>query len=238
MQYLYFLRRPGLKIVSRFQLVFAMLMFVGSPAWIGLLLVGALGARARAVAGRHSSAPTRAPVARRRPGDVVCPQDRDRDRRPDPARSSAAPSAAACASSRACHRNGVLPAAVADHVALPHAVPGRPAVRPRDRLGRPEARRPHHLDRGVPPAMAANTCWAPGSVAGAWRLTYPAGIPYALLIAGGPFVFDSTRRDRLCTCASATALARIGIGRLPEETAPPVALAALELPALAAVRPL
>ena len=33
---------PGLKFVSRFQLVFAMLMFLGSPAWIGLLVVGTL----------------------------------------------------------------------------------------------------------------------------------------------------------------------------------------------------
>ena len=29
-----------MKVVSRFQLVFAMLMFAGSPAWIALLLVG------------------------------------------------------------------------------------------------------------------------------------------------------------------------------------------------------
>ena len=29
---------PGLKFVSRFQLAFAMLMFLGSPAWIGLLV--------------------------------------------------------------------------------------------------------------------------------------------------------------------------------------------------------
>ena len=33
---------PGLKLVSRFQLAFAMLMFLGSPAWIGLLVVGTL----------------------------------------------------------------------------------------------------------------------------------------------------------------------------------------------------
>src|SRR5882672_5192055 len=33
---------PGMKFVSRFQLAFAMLMFLGSPAWIGLLVVGTL----------------------------------------------------------------------------------------------------------------------------------------------------------------------------------------------------
>lgn len=42
LQYLFFIARPGLKPVSRFQLVFAMLMFLGSPAWIGLLLVGTM----------------------------------------------------------------------------------------------------------------------------------------------------------------------------------------------------
>lgn len=43
MQYWYFLGLPGLKFVSRYQLVFALLMFLGSPAWIGMLVVGTLG---------------------------------------------------------------------------------------------------------------------------------------------------------------------------------------------------
>ena len=42
MQYWHFLRIPGLRPVSRYQLVFAILMFLGSPAWIGLLLIGAV----------------------------------------------------------------------------------------------------------------------------------------------------------------------------------------------------
>jgi len=40
MQYWPFLLMPGLKPVSRYQLLLAILMFLGSPAWIGLLLVG------------------------------------------------------------------------------------------------------------------------------------------------------------------------------------------------------
>jgi membrane glycosyltransferase len=43
MQYWYFLGLPGLKFVSRYQLVFALLMFLGSPAWIGMLVLGTLG---------------------------------------------------------------------------------------------------------------------------------------------------------------------------------------------------
>ena len=34
MQYWHFLMLPGLKFVSRYQLAFAILMFLGSPAWM------------------------------------------------------------------------------------------------------------------------------------------------------------------------------------------------------------
>ena len=44
MQYWRFLTLPGLKPVSRYQLVLAILMFIGSPAWIGLLVLGTLAA--------------------------------------------------------------------------------------------------------------------------------------------------------------------------------------------------
>src|SRR5262249_59558210 len=33
---------PGVPLVSRYQLAFAVLMFLGSPAWMGLLIVGTL----------------------------------------------------------------------------------------------------------------------------------------------------------------------------------------------------
>jgi membrane glycosyltransferase len=64
-------------------------------------------------------------------------------------------------------------------------------------------------------------------------LTHPVALPYAFLIAGGPALAIPlavfTARPAL-----GLALARIGIGRLPEETAPPRALSALALPAVAA----
>jgi membrane glycosyltransferase len=43
MQYWPFLTLPGLKFVSRYQLAFAILMFLGSPAWMGLLVLGTIG---------------------------------------------------------------------------------------------------------------------------------------------------------------------------------------------------
>ena len=42
MQYWQFLVMPGLKWVSRYQLALAILMFIGSPAWIGMLVVATL----------------------------------------------------------------------------------------------------------------------------------------------------------------------------------------------------
>jgi membrane glycosyltransferase len=42
LQYLKLLHLPGLPFVSRYQLVFAILMFLGSPGWIGVLTLGAL----------------------------------------------------------------------------------------------------------------------------------------------------------------------------------------------------
>jgi membrane glycosyltransferase len=42
MQYWRFLPLPGLKAVSRYQLVLAILMFIGSPAWIGLLALATI----------------------------------------------------------------------------------------------------------------------------------------------------------------------------------------------------
>ena len=42
MQYWHFLVMPGLKWVSRYQLAFALLMFLGSPGWIGLLVFGSI----------------------------------------------------------------------------------------------------------------------------------------------------------------------------------------------------
>jgi membrane glycosyltransferase len=43
MQYWHFLTLPGLKLVSRYQLGLAILMFLGSPAWIALLVLGTIG---------------------------------------------------------------------------------------------------------------------------------------------------------------------------------------------------
>src|SRR5205085_7039246 len=43
MQYWHFVGMPALRPVSRYQLLFAILMFLGSPAWVGLLVLGTIG---------------------------------------------------------------------------------------------------------------------------------------------------------------------------------------------------
>jgi membrane glycosyltransferase len=92
-------------------------------------------------------------------------------------------------------------------------------------------------DHTVPWPVALCQLW-PHTVLGVvclaiLALTHPVAIPYAFLIAGGPALAIPlavfTARPAL-----GLALARIGIGRLPEETAPPRALSALALPAVAA----
>src|SRR5262249_38325369 len=63
--------------------------------------------------------------------------------------------------------------------------------------------------------------------------TQPSAIPYALLLAGGPAL--SVPLAVLSARPGLGAmLAPVGIGRLPEETAPPAMLASLSLPAVVA----
>ena len=236
MQYGYFLFMPGLKLVSRFQLAFAMLMFLGSPAWIGLLVVGTLALAA---------APTPADFIRPDAGHALlaiilvmwfAPKIATViDVLPRPKLRRAFGGTAAVPRQRR-GRDDVLHPAVADHVVLPHAVPRRPAVRPRDRLGRPGARR----SRRAVVAVAA-------SVVAAHRARLCLARPHRRHPSVAHSVrvparrraraFDPARRDHRAA-RGWPLLTRLGIGRLPEETAPPRALTALALPALtAAARP-
>ena len=101
MQYWHFLRAAGLKPVSRYQLAFAILMFLGSPAWIGMLLIGSAARGAGADLARFHPRRCRARDLRRGAGDVVRAQDRDRDRRAFAPRAAAHFRRRHCASRRA-----------------------------------------------------------------------------------------------------------------------------------------
>ena len=96
-------------------------------------------------------------------------------------------------------------------------------------------------DHTVPWSQALHQLW-PHTALGVASLglvatTHPNALVYAFLLAGGPALSIPlavfTARPAL-----GRLLTRIGIGRLPEETAPPRALTALALPAVtAAARP-
>jgi len=91
-------------------------------------------------------------------------------------------------------------------------------------------------DHAVPWSIAWRQFW-PQTALGAASLgllatTVPAAIPYALFIAGG-LLFAVPLAVVTAMPAAGTALVRIGVGRLPEETDPPPILRALAPPAIA-----
>jgi membrane glycosyltransferase len=230
MQYWHFLMMPGLKLVSRYQLIFAILMFLGSPAWMGLLVLGTI---ALAVAGSPEAfihadagigvfvlvlvmwfAPKIATVI-----DVL-------------ARRSLRRSFGGGVRFLA----GVAVETIFTLMLLPIMWFGHTMFLIRLLTGRKvgwtaQARDDHK----VPWAIAARALW-PQTVLG-WAVllllgaTVPAAIPYALFIAGGlalsiPLAIATTMP------VAGPAMVRIGLCQLPEETSPPPELSALALPAL------
>ncbi len=228
MQYWHFLRMPGLKPMSRYQLAFAMLMFIGSPAWIAMLMIGAVMA-------------------------AISPQEFMRF---DAGIALAllvwaawfAPNIATAfdvlskPELRRLFGGGVRflasflltivfvmllsPMQWASHcIFLVSLLFGRT-------VGWSAQSRSDHA---VPWSHAARQFW-PQTLLGLAPLvllafTAPAAIPYALLIAGGPLLAIPlaviTAQPEV-----GRALIALGIDRLPEETAPPPELLALRLPAL------
>jgi membrane glycosyltransferase len=230
MQYWRFLTLPGLKPVSRYQLAFALLMFLGSPAWMGLLVLGTL-AVARAPADsaviRPDAgltlfaviltmwfAPKIATVL-----DILTRAE---------ARRAFGGSARFLASvaSETVFFILLSPIMWFSHTLfLAGLLAGRTigwAAQARD-------------DHTVPWLVALRTLW-PHTALGLASIavlaaTRPAAVPYALFVAGGlalsiplAVVTASPRVGKV--------LVRLGIGRLPEETAPPSALRALRLGAI------
>jgi membrane glycosyltransferase len=235
LQYGHFLLMPGMKFVSRFQLAFAMLMFLGSPAWIGLLLVGTLalafssttGDFIRPDSGRVLLAVFLVMWFAPKIATVIDVLTRPRLRR--------------AFGGTARFLVGVATETLFFILLSPimwvcHTlfIAGVPFGRVIGWIGQVRD------DHTVPWSLALKQLW-PHTIIGLGSLallaaTHPAALPYAFLLAGGPAlaiplaVFTARPSVGL-------ALARIGIGRLPEETTPPLALAALALPALTKAAP-
>ncbi len=232
MQYWHFLPWPGLKPVSRYQLAFAILMFVGSPAWIGMLLLGAL-------VTAFATAP--ADVIHANSGIAVLvlvllmwfsPKITtaiDVLLRADERRAfGGTPIFLASMAAEALFSLLLCPIMWFGHtIFLTKLLFGRSI----GWIGQVRD------DHAVPVALAAQNFW-PHTLLG-WTViavlaaTHPAAIPYALLIAGG-LALSIPLAVITAIPAVGNAFTRIGLGRLPEETAPPAMLKTLALSAIAA----
>jgi membrane glycosyltransferase len=229
MQYWRFLVVPGLPLISRCQLALAILMFVGSPAWIGILLVGTA---AVVLAGSGAAfihvgagsalfavvlvmwfAPKIATLL-----DILS--------RPS-LRRAAGGTGRILAGMAA---ETVFSLLLSPIMWLAHTIfLGRVVL-----VGTTGWTGHVRDDHQVPWPRALQHLW-PHTLLGVGTIavlaaTVPAAIPYALLIAAGPLL--------AIPLAVATAspeagrlLVRLGIGRLPEETSPPPELKSIMLPA-------
>jgi membrane glycosyltransferase len=223
MQYWHFLKTPGLKPVSRYQLFLAILLFLGSPAWMALLVIGTAAA---AWAGSGAAfirpdagiallatvlvtwfAPNIATAV-----DVLA-QPKLRYAFGGTARFVASFTAATIFSLL------LVPIMWFGHsLFLVGLLFGRTVgwtVQARD-------------DHAVPWSLAARQFWPQTllglAVVSTLAVTAPRAIPYALVLAGGPLLSIPLAVWSASPSVGA-ALVRIGLGRLPEETMPPLKLA-------------
>jgi membrane glycosyltransferase len=230
MQYWRFLSLPGLKPVSRYQLMLAILMFVGSPAWIGLLVLGTLAAALsdtpadfiRADAGRVWFACVLvmwfSPKIMTAIDILLQPRLR-----------------------RAFGGTGLfivnyLIETLYSIVLCPILWLGHTIFLAGLLFGREigwigQTRDDH----AVPFTLAVHNLW-PHTLLGCAALallamTQPAAIPYALFLAGGPALAVPFAMITAWPLVGSFAV-RMGIGRLPEETATPAVLLDLALPAI------
>jgi len=236
MQYWSFLSLPRLKPVSRYQLALAIVMFIGSPAWIGLFVLGTLAVACTDTAADFIRADASAAL-------FVCvlvmwfaPKivsiieilSRSRLRR---AFGGAGLFIINCAIETV-YSLLLCPILWFGHtIFLAGLLFGR-------EVGWMGQTRDDHA---VPFALALRNLW-PHTLFG-WAsllllaLTQPAAIPYALFLCGGPALAIPfamlTAWPRLGSLA-----ARFGIGRLPEETSRPAVLLSLALPAIEQAAPL
>jgi membrane glycosyltransferase len=233
MQYWRLLTLPGLKPVSRFQFVFAILMYLGSPAWMALLAIGTI-----TIALRDESS---APLARSGPGATLFAITLFMVFAPKMAtcidllaRRSARVSYGGAARFLAnVLSESLFSILLSPIMALTHTIfLFRLIVLRRGGTWNSQNR----LSHAVPWALAWARLWpqtlAGLAICGVIAMKMPHYFGYALMSAGGlalaaPFAVATASPliGRLFT--------RWGVGRIPEETDPSTVLAPLHLPAVA-----
>jgi membrane glycosyltransferase len=235
MQYWRFLSLPGLKPVSRYQLALAILMFIGSPAWIGLLVLGTL-------ALAFSATPASFIRADAGMALLVCvlvmwfspkiASAIDILLRPELRRAFGGTGLFIINYAiETVYSILLCPILWFGHtIFLIGLLFGR-------EIGWIGQTRDDHA---VPFTLALHNLW-PHTLLGCAMLgllavTQPAGIPYALLLAAGPALAIPFAMITAWPLLGSFA-ARVGIGRLPEETERPAMLLALALPAIEQAAP-
>jgi membrane glycosyltransferase len=230
MQYWRFLTMPGLRPVSRYQLAFALLMFLGSPAWMGMLVLGTV-----MIADANQ------------PADVV-------DARYGMALFAVtifmwfAPKIASVVDvlmrreARRAFGGGwrflgsVMAETVFSLMLTPIMWFGHTAFFAALLRGKAGGWGGQlRDDHAVPVRVALRQFWGP-SILGCGVIAIlaaraPSAIPYALFIAGG-LAAAVPLAVLTADARIGRALTRIGMGRLPEETEPSAALASLQIPAV------
>jgi membrane glycosyltransferase len=235
MQYWRFLGLPGLKPVSRYQLMLAILMFISSPAWIGMLVLGTLTAASSDTPGHFMRAdagmalfiwilvmwfsPKIASAV-----DILL--------RPDLRRGfGGAGLFVVNYAVETAYSVLLCPILWFGHtIFLGGLLFGR-------EIGWIGQTRDDHA---VPFTLALHNLW-PHTLLGCAALgllvtAQPAAIPYALFLAGGPALAIPFAVMTAWPWLGSFS-ARIGVGRLPEETTRPAALLVLELPAIEQAAP-
>jgi membrane glycosyltransferase len=232
LQYGHFLFMPGMKLVSRFQLAFAMLMFLGSPAWIGLLVVGTLalatspapadfirpdaGVALLAIILVMWFAPKIATVI-----DVLT--------RPSIRRAfGGTVRFLASVATETAFFILLSPIMWICHTLFLASLPFGRVI---GWIGQVRD------DHTVPWSQSLHQLWPHTAIGfaalGLTAATHPDALMYVFLLAGGP-ALSIPLAVLTARPAVGRTLTRIGIGRLPEETMPPRALTALALPAVTA----
>ena len=231
MQYWPFIRLPGLKPVSRYQLVLWVLMFVSSPAWIGLLVAGTATVALRGAEGFMRPDAGRALFAiilvmwfAPKILTVIDMLLRA------PARRAFGGTARLLASVAT---ETVFFLLLSPIMWLGHTMFFGGLLFGRA-VGWGGQTRDDHA---VPLSAAFRQLWPHTALGfaclGVLAVAAPAAIPYALLMVGG-LALSIPLAVITSMPAVGRVLLRLGIGRLPEETNPPPALRTLALPALEA----
>lgn len=235
MQYWRFMTLSGLKAVSRYQLAIAILMFIGSPAWIGMLVLGTL-----SVAFAESPAAVIRPDAglavfilvlvmwfAPKIASVIDILSRRQ------ARGTFGGTAHFVASVAI---ETIFFILLCPIMWLGHTIflCGLLFGREIGWIGQTRD------DHAVPFTLALRNLWPHTllgcGMVGLLALTYPVAIPYALFLAAGPALAIPLAVVTALPAVGST-FARVGIGRLPEETVPPAALSELALPAIEIAAP-